>query len=154
MSDLLHIRPASTADEAVIRELAARLGAFPLPAWRTPGEIADADTAAMLQAIAAGAGGNEVFVAERAAAIVGVLHMMVVTDFYGRAHAHISVLAVSRAAEGSGVGRALIAHGEDWTRRRGLSLLTLNVFSTNSRARRLYEHTGFIPETLKYAKTV
>ena len=154
MSHPLHIRPATAGDEGAIRELASRLGSFPLPAWRTPGEIADADSSAMLQAMADRTAGNEVLLAERGGAIVGVLHMMVVTDFYGRPHAHISVLSVSKAAEGTGVGRSLIAHAEEWTRRRGLSLLTLNVFSTNSRARRLYELTGFVPETLKYAKTV
>lgn len=154
MSDPLHIRQAAAADEGAIRALASRLGAFPLPAWRTSAEIADADAAAMLQAIAARTSGNEVLVAERADTIAGVLHMVVVTDFYGRPHAHISVLAVSAEAEGTGVGHTLIAHAEEWTRRRGLSLLTLNVFSTNSRARRLYEHTGFVPETLKYAKSV
>jgi GNAT superfamily N-acetyltransferase len=80
--------------------------------------------------------------------------VVVVTDFFGRRHAHISVLAVTEPAEGTGVGRALIAYAEGWTRDRGLPLLTLNVFAGNARARRLYEHTGFIPETLRYAKPV
>jgi ribosomal protein S18 acetylase RimI-like enzyme len=154
MSDALNIRPATAADEPLIRELASRLGSFPLPAWRTADEIAEADCSAMLHAISQGRAGDEVLIANRGGAIVGVLHMMVASDFYGRPHAHISVLSVSKAAEGTGVGRALIAHAEAWTRRRGLSLLTLNVFSTNTRARRLYEHAGFTPETLKYSKTV
>jgi RimJ/RimL family protein N-acetyltransferase len=33
-----------------------------------------------------------------------------------------------------------------------MSLLTLNVFDGNTRARRFYESAGFAPETLKYAK--
>ena len=34
----------------------------------------------------------------------------------------------------------------------GQSLLTLNVFAANERARRFYERAGLAPEMLKYAK--
>jgi ribosomal protein S18 acetylase RimI-like enzyme len=80
------------------------------------------------------------------------LHMLTTTDFFGRAHAHISVIATSESAQGTGVGRALMAHAEAWARARGMALLTLNVFDGNTRARRLYERAGFAPETVKYAK--
>ena len=72
------------------------------------------------------------------------------TDFFGTRHAHISVIATTEAAEGSGVGRALLAHAEAWARERGLTLLTLNVFASNARARRFYEKAGWAPEMLKY----
>ena len=62
------------------------------------------------------------------------------------------MIATTAAAEGSGVGRALMAHAEEWTRHRDLPLLTLNVFASNTRARRFYEKAGFDPEFLKYAK--
>jgi ribosomal protein S18 acetylase RimI-like enzyme len=90
--------------------------------------------------------------AERTAVPVGCLHMQMPTDFFGRRHAHISVIATTEAAEGSGVGRALMAHAEAWTRRRKLPLLTLNVFDANARARRFYERAGFTPEVIKYVK--
>ena len=41
---------------------------------------------------------------------------------------------------------------EDWTTRRGLSLMTLNVFAGNERARRFYDRGGFEVEMMKYAK--
>ena len=63
-----------------------------------------------------------------------------------------SVIAVSEAAEGTGVGRALMERAEQWSRQRGLAFLTLNVFAANARALRLYEQAGFIAEALRYAK--
>jgi ribosomal protein S18 acetylase RimI-like enzyme len=73
-------------------------------------------------------------------------------DFFGRHHAHISVIATSEAAEGTGVGRALMEYAEQWARKRNLTLLTLHVFAANARARRFYEKAGMAPEFLKYAK--
>lgn len=74
------------------------------------------------------------------------------TDFFGRHHAHISVIATTAAAEGTGVGRALMEFAEAWARERHLPLLTLHVFAANTRARRFYERAGMAPEFLKYAK--
>lgn len=146
------LRLATGADRDILARLARRLAQFELPPWRTADEIADADGRAMLAAIDAGRDGDEVLIAERRGVVVGCLHMIEATDFFGRRHAHLSVMAVEEAAEGTGVGAALLALAEEWARRRHLTLLTLNVFDANSRARRLYERTGFKAETLKYAK--
>jgi GNAT superfamily N-acetyltransferase len=148
----IHIRPATAADEAVLRSLAERLTAFELPAWRKAGDIVTADAREMLDAVRAAAPDNEVFLAERAGVPVGCLHVLDLTDFSGTRHAHISVLATTEEAEGSGVGRALLAHAETWARRRAHSLLTLNVFAANERARRFYDRAGLSAEMLKYAK--
>ena len=147
------IRPAAPReDDALLRDLAARLTTFGLPRWRTAREIADAEVKAMIAAVLAADRDSEVFVAERGGVPVGCLHVLVDVDFFGRRHAHISVVAVAAAAEGSGVGRALMAHADQWARMRDLSLVTLNVFAENGRARRLYEHVGFEPELVKYVK--
>ena len=151
MSDLT-IRPASPADEATLTALAWRLADFELPEWRTAGEIASADGRAMMAAIAAARPDEAVFVAERHGEPVGCLHVLLATDFFGRRHAHISVIATSTAAEGTGVGRALLEHAEAWARRLGMDLLTLNVFAANARARRVYERNGYQAEALKYTK--
>ena len=153
MSDLT-LRPATPADEPTLRSLAERLAAFPLPAWRTGSSIANADAAAMMEAVTGGRDDNEVFIAERGARPVGCLHILVMTDFFGDSHGHVSVLATAADAEGSGVGRALMVHAEQWTTRRGLSLMTLNVFAGNARARRFYDRNGWEVEMLKYAKRV
>jgi ribosomal protein S18 acetylase RimI-like enzyme len=148
----LSIRAAVSADAETLTALARRLGAIPLPPWRSPDEISSADAREMIEAVASGSRDNEVFIAERDGQAVGCLHMLTMTDFFGRAHAHISVIATSDAAQGTGVGRALMGKAEEWSRARGMSLLTLNVFNGNARARRLYERAGFAPETVKYAK--
>ena len=106
----------------------------------------------MLAAVETGAPDEEVFIAERDGSPAGCLHVLVTTDFFGSRHAHISVVATTAAAEGSGTGRALLEHAEEWARGRGVSLLTLNVFAGNARARRVYERAGFVPELLRYAK--
>ena len=148
----IHIRAATAADEVALVELAGRLAAFDLPPWRKPEEIATADARDMVAAVRAASPESEVFVAERGGVPVGCLHVLETTDFFGTRHAHISVLATTVAAEGSSVGRALAEHADVWARRRGHSLLTLNVFAANERARRFYERAGFVPEMLKYAK--
>jgi GNAT superfamily N-acetyltransferase len=66
----------------------------------------------------------------------------------------VAVLAVAAEAEGQGVGRALLEAAEGWTREQGLSMLTLNVFEGNTRARTVYERLGYAPETLRYVKTL
>jgi ribosomal protein S18 acetylase RimI-like enzyme len=153
MSDLT-LRAATPADEPALAALAARLAAFELPSWRTAREISSADTEAMLAAVVSADPDNEVLMAERAGEIVGCLHILAATDFFGLRHGHVSVIATTTAAEGSGVARALIAHAERWTEARGLPLLTLNMFAGNERARRLYERAGFEVEMVKYAKPV
>ena len=104
----IHIRPAAEADEALLAELAARLTAFDVPPWRRPADIATADAREMMDAVRAESPDNEVLIAERAGVPVGCLHILATTDFFGARHAHISVIATTEAAEGSGVGQALL----------------------------------------------
>jgi GNAT superfamily N-acetyltransferase len=146
------IRPAMLADEGALSSLADRLGECPLPAWRTPAEIASADLRAMLSAIRAGDADNAVFVAVRGGAAAGCLHIHTATDFFGRRHAHLSVISVARDAEGTGLADVLMAAAEAWTRDRGLPLLTLNVIDGNARARRFYARHGYEPEIVKFVK--
>jgi ribosomal protein S18 acetylase RimI-like enzyme len=146
------IRPATSSDRDALKQLARRLADFELPPWRTAHEIADADARAMIAAVAASRNDDEVFIAERSGREVGCLHILATTDFFGRRHAHLSVIATSVDAAGSGVGRALMDFAEAWSRERGLTMLTLNVFANNTGARRFYEKSGMEPEVLKYVK--
>ena len=41
---------------------------------------------------------------------------------------------------------------EAWARGRGYRKLTLNVFEGNARARAIYDHFGYRPETVRYVK--
>ena len=150
----LSVRLATPADEAALTLLAARLAAFPLPAWRQPADIADADARAMIASVATGSADDQVFAAERDGTVVGCLHVLVAGDFFGLRHGHVSVIATTAAAEGTGVARELMRHAEAWTRARGLKLLTLNMFAANARARAFYERAGFEQEMVRYAKSI
>jgi ribosomal protein S18 acetylase RimI-like enzyme len=148
----LVIRRATRDDVEALLGLASRMANFELPRWRSAAEITEADGRDMINAIAAESPDHEVVLAERDGSAAGCLYVLVATDFFGRQHAHISVIVTSEAAEGSGIGRALMTYAEEWARARDLPLLTLNVFAGNTRACRFYENAGFGVEMLKYAK--
>ena len=148
----LTIRLATRDDERALMRLSERMANFDVPAWRSAKEITEADGRSMVNAVNLGHAESEVFIAEAAGEVAGCLHMLVARDFFGRRHAHISVIAVSEMAEGTGAGRTLMDYAEQWARARALPLITLNVFAANARARRLYERAGFEVELLKYAK--
>ncbi len=81
----------------------------------------------------------------------GCAFLVTLVDYFNeRPHAHLSVLAVEKAAEGKGVGSALLAACEQWARGRGSDRLTLSALVTNSRARALYERKGFGGEYIRY----
>jgi ribosomal protein S18 acetylase RimI-like enzyme len=150
--DTIYIRLATVDDGPALAALAERLAHFDLPPWREASAIATADTREMMSAVRAAAPDNEVFVAERGAEVVGCLHVLATVDFFGTRHAHISVLATTTEAEGTGVGRALLEYAEAWARARQHPLITLNVFAANERARRFYERGGLSAEIMRYIK--
>ena len=148
----LSIRAATPDDEASLLKLSERMANFAVPPWRSADEITQADGRSMVNAVTLAHPDSEVFIAEQEGEVAGCLHMLVARDFFGRRHAHISVIAVSDKAEGTGAGRVLMDYAERWARARELPMITLNVFASNARARRLYERAGFEVELLKYAK--
>jgi GNAT superfamily N-acetyltransferase len=84
---------------------------------------------------------------------VGCLHVLTKVDFFtGRAHGHISVIAVARAAEGRGVGGALMTWADEWAAALGYGHLTLHVFPGNTRARALYQREGYAVDMLTMRK--
>jgi ribosomal protein S18 acetylase RimI-like enzyme len=99
--------------------------------------------------------GSFLFVAEDASdgSRIGFLHLQTVTDFFtGHLNCHISDIAVSRGADGKGIGSALIGYAERFAREHRCERLTLAVFPGNNRARELYESVGFGVELLRMAK--
>ena len=150
---MIDIRPASERDRAFILSLAERLADFDRPAWRTAEEIAEGDRRALAGELDAPSEDNALFVALLDGQRAGCLLMWTLEDYFsGARHAHISVIAVTREAEGRGVGRALMHYAEHWARERGHTRLTLSVFESNRRAQELYERAGFQVEMRRYAK--
>ena len=147
------IRSATPADRDFLATLAERLADFDRPAWRTHGEIAEGDRRALFEAIDRPQPGTELFVAELDGVAAGCLLMWTLEDYFSQQwHAHVSVIAVTKAAEGHGVGRALMAHAETWARARGHRSITLSVFEGNRRAQALYERAGYAVEMRRMLK--
>ncbi len=148
------LRPASPGDEPFLLALTARLAAFSVPAWRTREEIAAADHAILLAALHHPGPETLILVAESPAGIpAGYVFVSTKRDYFtGSRHAHVEVLAVTEAAEGRGVARALMTAAEEWARARGDDAITLNVFDRNAAARALYDRLGYQPETVHYRK--
>jgi GNAT superfamily N-acetyltransferase len=149
----LAIRPAGAADRAFVLATVGRLGDFGPPAWRTAAEIGEADARVLRVHFESPAPGAALLVAEEDGSPAGFVYLEALRDFFDRReHGHVSVLAVSRAAEGRGIGGALMRAAEDWARERGYDRLTLNVFEGNARARAVYAHLAYRPETMRYVK--
>jgi GNAT superfamily N-acetyltransferase len=74
--------------------------------------------------------------------------------FTGHPRAYVNVLVVDEAAEGSGVGRALMGFAERWARDRGCREVCLDVFAGNARAIAFYERNGYRVDHLRMTKPV
>ena len=150
----LRLRPGHPDDETAVLRLATRLADFPVPSWRTAGEIARADDDILRAQLVAPRADALLLVAELIAGTPAgcVLVTTRVDYFTHEAHAHVEVLAVDATAEGQGVASALMSAAEEWARARGLRRIALTVWETNAKARRFYDRTGYQPETLQYRK--
>jgi ribosomal protein S18 acetylase RimI-like enzyme len=144
---------ATPADRDFLATLANRLADFDRPAWRSHEEIADGDRRALFDALDEVRPGTELYIAELDGTRAGCLLMWTLEDYFSQSwHAHVSVIAVTREAEGRGIGRALMAFAEQWARDRGHRSLTLSVFEGNRRAQALYERAGYTTEMRRMIK--
>ncbi|MGC9501910.1 N-acetyltransferase family protein [Streptomyces sp. WG7] len=89
-------------------------------------------------------------VAELDGAVVGYVRLGFPTPLASNTHVRqIRGLAVSDAARGNGVGRALVRAAVDDARHKGFRRITLRVLGHNTAARGLYESEGFVVEGLQ-----
>lgn len=149
------VRPARAADRAFVLEAVSRLSSFGVPHGRTAPEIVEGEARTLRAFFEAVAPPETLLVAEMEEQPAGFVFLEEHEDYFTRAtHGHIGILVVTAAAEGRGVGAALMQSAEEWSRSRGFTTLTLNVFEGNQRARALYERTGFRPDTIKYRRAL
>ena len=153
MSREIVVRAATASDRDAILGLADRLPAFG-PTTRSAAEIAERERRELDRALSEGPAGTALFVAEhRGLGVVGVILLDTRRDYFtNETHGHVSILAVARAAEGQGVGRALLAAAEEWAHRLGFRRLTLAVFTENERAKAVYRRQGWEPELETFFK--
>jgi GNAT superfamily N-acetyltransferase len=155
MTDL-QIRLAGERDRTFILGLVPELLAFGPPAWRDRREMIEVDTDVISASLVGRLEGATVLIAEDAAGVpLGFIHLVDERDYYLQSTCgHVADIVVSPEARGRGVGRALLAAAEEWSRDRGYRLLTLNVFVENRGPQALYEATGFKAEVIKYVKAL
>lgn len=147
------IRAATGADQTTVLMLAERLAEFELPPGRQREQLIELDARLLRDWFAEQPEGGRLLVAERDAAVVGfALLSRRVDQIDGERLMHLQALAVAAECAGHGIGRQLIAACEDISRDVGVSVLTLNAFSNNGGARRLYQHLGFDEELISYRK--
>ena len=147
------IRPAVPTDRSFVLALADRLvDGFDAPAHRTKPELIEGDRRALEAWFDAPSKPDEaMWIAELEGKPAGVAYLVTLVDYFNeRPHAHLSVLAVEKWAEGKGVGSALLDKSVEWARERNSDRLTLSALVTNSRARALYERKGFGGEYIRY----
>lgn len=150
----MRIRPFEPSDAPSILGLVPRFAEGALPPWRTEASVAQFTEASLAAATSALPESSALLVAEAPEGpLAGFIHLQSERDpFTGEAVGYVSELAVAPAFEGQGLGRALMAAGEAWSRARGHRLLTLYVFAGNEGAKALYAKAGFEPEVLKLVK--
>jgi GNAT superfamily N-acetyltransferase len=152
---VLTLRPADTADREFVLAAVHRLSAFGVPEGRTRAEIVEGEARTLRAFFDQPDAPETLVIAESDGQASGFVFLEEKQDYFTlERHGHIGILVVTREAEGRGVGAALMRGAEEWARSRGHAKLTLNVFDGNRRARTLYEHFGFRPDTVKYLKSL
>ena len=124
---------------------------FDVPAWRPKTELIEGDRRALEEWFETQKPDEAMYIAELDGRPAGCAYLVTLVDYFNqRSHAHLSVLAVSKDAEGNGVGSALLDQSVAWAKQRHSDRLTLSALVTNARARALYERKGFGGEYIRY----
>ena len=149
-----HIRPATLLDREAVFALIPALRAFGEVPLRSADALDAGERRTLAQYFVAPSEGTRLWVAEGLdGVLLGAAYAQSLWDYFTEeTHGHLGILVVAQHAARRGVGRALIREVETWARARGFRFLTLNVFARNLYARRFYEHSGFIEDTVKYLK--
>ncbi len=149
------IRNAQSSDGDQMLALMPRLAAFDVPQSRNPEHLWRDDAKLMQSWLDGEAEGCLVQVAVDDAEILGFTLVRLRPELLSHApSAHLEAIAVSEAAQGQGVGLALLNAAEDNARSQGAKSMTLHVFASNTRAREFYERNTYTGELLRYIKDI
>lgn len=152
------IRLAAPGDAPFIVGLTARFAGAGAPAGHDPARLAiffERGIGEIAEAVAdSRVPPNEaILIASVAGQPVGFIHLRPETSGLTlEPQGYINALATTAETEGRGIGRALLAAGEDWARRHGFRVLALETFGGNRHARDFYARGGYEEETLKLTK--
>lgn len=150
------IRKMVEDDKEFIIELSTRFTEFEFMSWRDPLKMKESQLKTAQEAVTSISKDSEIFVAvNEEQSLLGFLHIMKTSDYFtNEDQAYISSIAVSKAGEGTGVGKRLMKKAEEWTKEKGYKQLVLNVFSQNERAVNFYSKLNFEKEIIKMVKEI
>lgn len=149
------IRNAQAADGEQILALMPRLAEFDIPASRNPQHLWQDDAKLLRRWLDGGADDCLVQVAIDGNEVLGFTLLRLRPEMLSHApSAHLEAIAISKAAEGKGIGQALLDAAEKNAKNRGAESITLHVFASNVRARNFYERSDYSGELLRYTKSL
>lgn len=150
----VRVRPYAPEDRDAVIDLAPRL-LIGVAGWLDPPAVLDAVHGWVQAAVDAIGPDQAVLVAEDdRGRRVGFVTVARNTHWAGAPQAYVGELVVAEDAEGSGVGRALLAAVAAWARDHGCATVALDTGAANTRARRFYARAGFVEESIKLVQVL
>jgi len=152
----MRVRNALPSDGEAMLALMPRLAEFEIPDGRIPEHLYHGDKKLMQQWMSGKTDDCLVQVAvDDNEEVLGFTLTRLRPDALSHEpSAHLEAIAISSAAEGQGVGKALLDANEENAKAHGAQSMTLHVISTNQRAREFYERSGYFGELLRYIKRI
>lgn len=103
--------------------------------------------------------GSAIFVAVIDTDVIGVVEVMIKPElvrdgFVPRKVALIDTVSVRAGHRGRGVGTQLIARAETWANEQGATAIELNVWSTNTSAKKLYDSLGYVTRSVRMERSL
>jgi ribosomal protein S18 acetylase RimI-like enzyme len=124
-------------------------------AWRGPEAVQQAVTGWMRESLKDLSDPDRAaFVADLDGQVVGFVCVTERSHFTGEVDAYIGELVVSEAAEGRGVGRALVRAAEDWGRARERKRVVVDTGAANTPARNFYAALGYEEEDITVSRAI
>jgi ribosomal protein S18 acetylase RimI-like enzyme len=149
---MVHVRPYTSADRTFVLSLAPRLAIGKQP-WRDLTLWLKTVEEWLTESIQQHNQKTIVLIAEdEQSERLGFATVSHSAHFTGQKQAYIGELVTSEAAEGQGVGKALVTACEQWAREQGYAIITLTTGAGNTRALKFYDHLGFRNEDITLTK--
>ncbi len=148
----IRVRSYDPTDEVFVLSLAPRL-VIGIPAWRDADKMLATVQRWLTKSIGQHGTETMLFIVEdEQGERLGFASVSHDSHFTGVRQAEIGELAVNEAAEGRGVGRALVMACEQWAREQGYRFLALGTGAANARARGFYRNLNFLEEDVRLVK--
>lgn len=98
---------------------------------------------------------SSIFIAEKDGKYLGYIELKKWIDYFTeKEQGYVCAIAVTKEAEGKGVGTILLKKAEDWTKQKGYKEIVLQVFTANRNALKLYEKLGYKSDTTVMVKQI